>query len=390
MDKIRSISILGSTGSIGTQALQVIESNPGRFKVTALSAHRNHTLLFDQVRKYRPLFAGITAGEVEIPDDLKFCEWRFGPEALEMAAGEVPCDDVLLAVVGIAGLKGVMSARKSGKRVLLANKEALVAGGQLVMNACPHDEDNPGLIPVDSEHSAVFQCLLAARGNRFDKIILTASGGPFRSWTAEKIKTARLGDALKHPTWRMGKKITVDSASMFNKALEIIEAKWLFDAGVEQIEVLIHPESIIHSMVCFQDGAMMAQLGMPDMKVPIAYAMNYPERLVNHSPTLQLSKLGTMHFEAPDPCRFPALRLSYQALKAGGTACCTLNAANEMAAEAFISGKIGFWQIAGVVEETLSRLGTCPAGSLEDILEADGLARKMADKLISKVISEDT
>ncbi len=382
--KTRSISILGSTGSIGSQALQVVDRDPGRFKVSALCAHGNHALLFDQVRKYRPDMAGISSGEVPVPEDLRFCEWRFGAEALEAVAGEAPCEDVLVAVVGTAGLRSVLSARKSKKRVLLANKEALVAGGHLVMNACPHDKTDPTLIPVDSEHSAIFQCLLAARGNPCEKIILTASGGPFRSWTAERMRSATLSDALNHPTWRMGRKITVDSASMFNKALEIIEARWLFDAGPGQIEVLVHPESIIHSMVCFRDGAVLAQLGLPDMKVPIAFAMSYPERMLSDSPRLQLGQLGTMHFEAPDLARFPALRLSYEALHAGGAACCILNAANEVSAEAFLQGRIRFWQIAQIVEETLSRLGTRPAESLEDVLEADRAARSAAGSLISE------
>jgi len=386
--KTRSISILGSTGSIGSQALQVVDSNPGRFKISALCAHGNLALLFDQVRKYRPEMAGISSGEVPVPDDLRFCEWRFGPEALEAAAGEAPCQDVLVAVVGIAGLKSVLSARKSKKRVLLANKEALVAGGRLVMNICPHDEADPTLIPVDSEHSAIYQCLLAARDNPYEKIILTASGGPFRSWTAERMRSAALGDALNHPTWRMGRKITVDSASMFNKALEIIEARWLFDAEPGQIEVLVHPESIIHSMVCFRDGAVLAQLGLPDMKVPIAFAMSYPERLLSDGPRLQLGQMGTMHFEKPDLARFPALRLSYQALRAGGAACCILNAANEVSAEAFLQGRIGFRQIAEIVEATLSRLGTRPAESLDDVLDADMAARGTADRLISEGSTE--
>lgn len=385
----RSIAIIGSTGSIGTQALQVVDLMPDRFCVSALTAHSNSALLFRQVRKYRPKFAGLSGGEVEVPPDLRFCEWAFGGKALEMASGGVPCEDVLVSVVGMVGLRCVLAARNSGKRVLLANKEALVAGGALVMDLCPPDEANPGLIPVDSEHSAVYQCLLAARGNPYRSIILTASGGPFRTWTKEAIRNATLENALRHPTWTMGRKITVDSATMFNKALEIIEAKWLFHAAPEQIEVLVHPESIVHSMVVYADGAVLAQLGMPDMRAPIAYAMNYPHRLENGTPALHLGQMGTLHFEQPDTVRFPAIPLAYQALRAGGSACCVLNAANETAANAFLTGKARFRQIAPIVEETLNRVGTGTAGTLEIVLEADRMARFEAERLIGLHYAED-
>jgi 1-deoxy-D-xylulose-5-phosphate reductoisomerase len=385
----RRIAIIGSTGSIGTQALKVVDLQPERFEVTALTAHCNSVLLFEQVRKYRPAFAGLSGGEVQIPRDLRFCEWSFGNNALEMASGSIPCDDVLAAVVGMVGLRCVLAARRSGKRVLLANKEALVTGGQLVMDLCPPDEANPGLIPVDSEHSAVYQCLLAARGNTYRSIILTASGGPFRTWTANAIRNATLEDALRHPTWNMGRKITVDSATMFNKALEIIEAKWLFHAAPEQIEVLVHPESIVHSMVSFPDGAILAQLGVPDMRAPVSFAMNYPKRLDNGTPALHLDLLGTLHFEQPDNERFPAIPLAYQALWAGGTACCVLNAANEAAASAFLQGRARFRQIAPIVEETLNRMGTGAADTFEKVLEVDRAAREAAENLIQLHYAED-
>ncbi len=388
MNKPQRISILGSTGSIGTQALQVVDSHPGRFEVAALTGHGNHQLLFDQVWKYRPRMAGLTSREVPIPEELRFCEWFFGPEALERAARDVPCEDVLVSVVGMVGLQSVLSARQTGKRVLLASKEALVAGGRLVMNACPEDEADPSLIPVDSEHSAIYQCLLASNGNRFSSITLTASGGPFRTWTARQVREASLQDALRHPTWNMGRKITVDSATMFNKALEIIEARWLFNADTGQIKVLIHPESVIHSMVTFQDGAVLAQMGIPDMKVPIAFAMSYPERMPSQAPALQLEKMGTLHFEKPDRELFPALRLAFEALDAGGTACCTLNAANERAAGAFLEGRILFRQIAPIVEETLNRLGVRNDTDLDAVLEADADARTMADRLINERFAE--
>ncbi|HSK68626.1 MAG TPA: 1-deoxy-D-xylulose-5-phosphate reductoisomerase [Candidatus Limnocylindria bacterium] len=379
----RRVALLGSTGSIGTQALQVIALHPERFDVAALTAHSNRDLLFEQVRRFRPAFAALTAGETEIPEDLRFCEWGFGEDALVTAARDVPCDDVLVAVVGMAGLPSVLAARESGRRVLLANKEALVAGGGLVMDLCPPDEANPSLIPVDSEHSAVFQCLRAA-GTPYESITLTASGGPFRTWDAQQLATATLEDALRHPTWNMGRKITVDSATMFNKALEIIEAKWLFRAEPGQIDVLIHPESVIHSMVHFRDGATLAQMGVPDMRTPIAYALGFPGRPESGAGALRLGAMGTLRFEEPDPVRFPALRLAYEALAAGGTACCVLNAANEEAAGAFLGGSLRYTGVAAVVEETLGRVPSTKADSLENILRADTIARQAARRLIKE------
>ena len=372
----RGIAILGSTGSIGKQAIEVIGLHPDRFFVTALTAHKNADLLFEQVRALRPRLAALTGveGPVPIPDDLSFCEFRFGPKALEEAAREAEGEDVLAAVVGVAGLKAVMAARNVGKRVLLANKETLVAGGEMVMNACP-----PGaLLPVDSEHSAIFQCLQGAGPNQYEQILLTASGGPFRTWNKERIQTATVQQALGHPTWSMGAKITIDSASMFNKALEIIEAKWLFNARPEQIQVVVHPQSIVHSAVKFRDGAVIAQLGVPDMKLPILYAMTYPERLETGSKPLDLFEIGQLTFEKPDPEKFPALRMAYEALKAGGAACCVLNAANEEACYAFLRGEIPFGRIPQIVEAALQKHGSLPAKNLDDIDRADALARETA------------
>ena len=376
----RGIAILGSTGSIGRQALQVIALHPDRFFVTALTAHKNAALLFEQVRVFRPRLAALTGVEqpVDIPEDLSFCEFRFGAQALEAAAREAEGEDVLAAVVGMVGLQSVLAARSAGKRVLLANKETLVAGGELVMAACP-----PGtLLPVDSEHSAIFQCLQGAGPNRYDQILLTASGGPFRTWEKGRIENATVQQALGHPTWSMGAKITVDSASMFNKALEIIEARWLFDAKPEQIQVVVHPQSIVHSAVRFRDGAVIAQLGVPDMRLPILYAMTFPERLETGAPGLDLFALGQLTFERPDPDKFPALRMAYDALRQGGAACCVLNAANEVACCAFLAGRVPFGHIPRVVEETLNRHGALPARTLEDILRADALARETAGRLI--------
>ncbi len=386
MDRKR-VAILGSTGSIGTQALQVISRHPDKFDVVALTAHGNAETLFAQVRAFRPRFAALSAGEVPIPTDLRFCQWRFGPGALEEAARDVPADDVLVSVVGMAGLPAVLAARESGKRVLLANKEALVAGGRLVMDMCPRDSENPTLIPVDSEHSAIFQCLQAAR-TPYSRITLTASGGPFRTWNAESLKHATAHDALRHPTWNMGRKVTVDSATMFNKSLEIIEAKWLFGAEPRQIDVVIHPESIVHSLVHFKDGAALAQLGVPDMRAPISYALGFPQRIESGAGNLRLGALGTLRFEEPDSVRFPALRLAYETLEVGGTACCMINAANEVAAEEFIRGSLTYPRVAQIVEETLARVPVTSADSLGSVLAADANARAMARRLIKEGISE--
>lgn len=376
----RSLTILGSTGSIGTQALSLVKMHPERFRIAALSAHNNAELLFEQVRAFRPKMAGLTGGEVEIPEDLRFCDWSFGTDALKHLAGYAPADDVLVSVVGMVGLESVLAALQAGRRVLLANKEALVAGGELVMRHATHG-DHPNLLPVDSEHSAVFQCLENARGNAYDHITLTASGGPFRTWSAQDIAHATPQQALRHPNWAMGHKVTVDSATLFNKALEVIEARWLFNAQPAQIRVLIHPQSIIHSMVTFRDGAVLAQLGTPDMKVPILYAMAYPDRLPTGGAPLDLAALGSLTFEAPDPVRFPALRLVKEALSQCGAACCVLNAANEVAVHAFLNETLPFGAIAQVVEETLSHVGHLPADTLDHVLDADRLARQHAQAL---------
>ena len=377
---MRGIAILGSTGSIGRQAIDVIQLHPDRFFVTALTAHRNAALLFEQVRALRPRLAALTGSPrpVPVPEDLGFCEFRFGPQALSQVAREAEGQDVLAAVVGMVGLKAVLAAREAGKRVLLANKETLVAGGELVMEACPEGT----LLPVDSEHSAIFQCLQGAGPNPYRRILLTASGGPFRTWEKERMNTATVAQALGHPTWSMGAKITVDSASMFNKALEIIEAKWLFGARPEQIQVVVHPQSIVHSAVEFSDGAILAQLGAPDMKVPILYAMSYPQRLPTGGKALDLFEAGQLTFQRPDPEKFPALRMAYEALAQGGAACCVLNAANETACYAFLDEKIPFGRIPRIVEETLNRHGSLPAGSLEDVFRADALARETAGRLV--------
>jgi 1-deoxy-D-xylulose-5-phosphate reductoisomerase len=385
----RRLAILGSTGSIGTQALEVAALHADRFTVAALVAHRSEEALFAQVRRFRPVMAGLTDERftlADVPDDLRFCRWVFGPEALGEAASLPEADHVLVAVVGMCGLPSVLKALACGKRVLLANKEALVAGGKLVMEAARKAGEH-SLLPVDSEHSAIFQCLQGALGNPAQKIYLTCSGGPFRTWTKEDIDHATCAQALNHPTWSMGRKITVDSATLFNKALEMIEARHLFGVEPAQIQVLIHPQSVVHSAVGFADGAVIAQLGTPDMRLPILFAMAYPERLPTGGETLDFFALRGLTFEQPDPLRFPSLRLAEECLAAGGAACCVLNAANEVAVNRCLQSGGGNGMPVGriftVVEETLRRVGDLPADTLTQVLEADRLARETATALLN-------
>ena len=372
---MRSIAILGSTGSIGTQALDICRRHPDRYKVTALTARGSKEKLFEQVREFRPEIAGLTEGfdPAEIPADLKFCRFLAGKKALHTAAAESDADMVLVSIVGIAGLKGVMDALNAGKQVLLANKEALVTGGHLVTDLAR--KAGKPLLPVDSEHSAIFQCLQAGGDNKPVKILLTASGGPFRTWDKERIQKATKAEALKHPNWNMGAKITIDSASMFNKGLEIMEARWLFDMPEDKIEVVVHPQSIVHSAVVYKDGAVLAQLGEPDMRVPIGYAMAFPERIETGVQAPDLFKLGSLTFEKPDEEKFPALRLARECLRAGGAACTVFNGANEEAVAAFLREEIPFGEIAVRVERALEKLAGLPANCIEDIWRADQLAR---------------
>lgn len=384
----RKLAVLGSTGSIGTQALDVAARHAERFDVVAITAHSSREKLFEQVRAFRPQLAGLTDARLtisDVPDDLRFCRWVFGREALLEAAALETADDVLVSVVGMAGLESVLHALSHSKRVLLANKEALVAGGKLVMQAAQKAGEH-SLLPVDSEHSAIFQCLQGAGGNPIARIYLTCSGGPFRTWRKEDIDRATREQALKHPTWAMGQKITVDSATLFNKALEIIEAKHLFNVESAQVQVLIHPQSVVHSAVGFADGAVIAQLGTPDMRLPILYAMAYPERLPTGGAPLDFFSMKELTFERPDPVRFPSLRLAEESLVAGGAACCVLNAANEVAVGRFLQldggNPIPVGRIYAVVEETLQRVGNLPADTLPQVIEADRLAREVARKLL--------
>ncbi len=373
---MQSITILGSTGSIGTQCLQLVRLHPDRFRVAALTCNRNAELLFAQVREFRPGFACLVSPpeHLVIPEDLSFCQFAFGQDGLHTAARDIPADMVLVSIVGIAGLAGVLDALNAGRQVLLANKEALVTGGHLVTELA--GKAGKPLLPVDSEHSAIFQCLQGAAGNKPVSLLLTASGGPFRTWPRERIDRATRAEALNHPNWSMGAKITVDSASMFNKGLEIMEARWLFDMPGEKIRVVVHPQSIVHSAVEFADGAVIAQLGVPDMRVPIAYAMTYPERVATGGERLDLIRLASLTFEESDPVRFPSLRLAKECLNAGGAACTVFNGANEAAVAAFLRDEIPFGAIFTLVEDALSALPGLPADSIDDIYEADRRARR--------------
>ncbi len=371
--------ILGSTGSIGRSALSVAENLPNQIKIVALAAHSQWERLADQALRFRPSAVAIVDERAAGPlrDRLSLENYRpavlSGPDALDRLVREVSADFLLASVVGAAGLPSTLRAVERGMTIGLANKETLVVAGSLVApSAVRH---NATMIPVDSEHSAIFQAMHAGKHAEVDKVVLTASGGPFRTWTSDQIRKATLEDALKHPTWQMGPKITIDSATMMNKALEIIEAKWLFNIPPEQIEVVIHPESIIHSMVQFRDGSMMAQMGAPDMRTPIQYAMTYPDRLVGCAERLDLRTMQRMHFEPPNQDRFPALRLGYEVARRGGTAGAALNAANEAAVDAFRNNKLPFHEIVPCVEDVLTRHRFLDNPTLEQLMGVDEWAR---------------
>ena len=382
---MNTISILGSTGSIGRQTLDVAEQLG--LQVAALTANSNVERMEAQCRKFRPRLAVMTeeAAAKELAVRLQDTSVKVlaGTDALVDAAVIPEAETVVTAVVGMVGLKATLAAIREKKRIALANKETLVCAGELVMDEA--DRCGAEIVPVDSEHSAIFQCLQGAGGNQPVRLLLTASGGPFRTWTREQMQNATRAQALKHPNWSMGAKITIDSASMFNKALEIIEAHWLFDMPPEKIQVVVHPQSIVHSAVEFADGAVLAQLGVPDMRVPIAYAMTYPRRIPTGSKPLDLFSIGTLTFEPGDPVRFPALRLAGECLNAGGAACTILNGANEMAVAAFLRDEIPFGAISRIVEGTLEACGAMPADTLDDIFHADLEARRVAKEIAEKL-----
>ena len=377
-----NLAVLGATGSIGASTLDVAARHPDRYRLFALSANGSADALLELCRAHKPRYA-VLSGVAESRDlEKKFLAEKtqllFGARALEEIAAHPECDAVMAAIVGAAGLASTLAAARAGKRVLLANKEALVMTGPLMMAAAR--AGGAQVVPVDSEHNAVFQCF---SDKKFVKrIVLTASGGPFRTTPLEKLEGVTPDQACAHPNWVMGRKISVDSATMMNKALEVIEARWLFDLEPECIEVVIHPQSIIHSLVEYADGSMLAQLSNPDMRVPIAHALAYPERVASGAQPLDLSLVKNLSFERPDPARFPGLALAYAALRSGGTAPAALNAANEVAVEAFLARRLAFTGIGRVIETTLERCETRPAERLEAVLEADAQARRTAASLV--------
>jgi 1-deoxy-D-xylulose-5-phosphate reductoisomerase len=382
---MKRISVLGSTGSVGLQTMEVIRSNKDIFSLEAVTANSSIDLLEQQVREFRPKLAVIY-------DESKYTELKSrvgamtevatGIEGLIAAATIAESDTVVSAIVGIAGLIPTYHAITNKKNIALANKETLVAGGSLIMKKAK--ENNISILPVDSEHSAIFQSIGSNHKSQINKLILTASGGPFRTKTKEELNHVTLTDALNHPNWKMGKKITIDSATLMNKGLEVIEARWLFDVSADKIEVCVHPQSVIHSMVEYVDGSVIAQLGLPDMKLPIQYALTYPERLPMHGEKLDLTKYGTLTFEKPDTEKFPSLKLAYDALAAGDSACITINGANEAAVELFLNNKISFMDIPRLITSVLEKHETVNNPTLEEIIEIDKWARSLTNELYKK------
>lgn len=383
-EKKRKIAILGSTGSIGTQALDVISKHPGRFEAYALTANNQVELLIEQARRFLPEIVVIAneskhALVKDALSDLPIKVWA-GSEAICQVVQSEPIDVVLTAMVGFSGLKPTIEAVKAGKTIALANKETLVVAGELITSlALKH---RTPILPVDSEHSAIFQCLNGEGHNRIAKIILTASGGPFRTFSKEKLANVTKAQALNHPNWNMGAKVTIDSSTLMNKGFEMIEAKWLFDVHPSEIEVVVHPQSIIHSMVQFEDSSVMAQLGQPDMRVPIQYALSYPERLPLNVKPLDFTELATLTFEKPDTDKFRNLAFAYQAVEKGGNMPCILNAANEIAVASFLQEKTGYLQMSEIIEKTMQSVSFVNNPSLEDYLQTDKEARRYASQII--------
>ena len=381
--KKRQLAILGSTGSIGTQALEVVSEHSDLFEVYALTANNQVDLLINQARKYMPEVV-VIANERKYPElkealeDLPIKVWA-GADAIAQMVQSEPIDMVLTAMVGYSGLRPTISAIKAGKAIALANKETLVVAGELIMKLAA--EHKVPILPVDSEHSAIFQCLTGAYDNSIEKIFLTASGGPFRRKTLEELATVTKAQALRHPNWTMGAKITIDSASMMNKGFEMIEAKWLFDVTPDQVQVVVHPQSVIHSMVQFEDGAVIAQLGIPDMKLPIAYAFSFPTRMRSMAPRLDFNQYSTLTFEEPDMERFRNLAFAFEAARQGGNMPCILNAANEVVVAAFLQDRIGFLQMSDVIERTMRKASFIVNPSYEDYVATDTEARRLAAEL---------
>lgn len=384
MQQKKGIAILGSTGSIGTQALEVLEQYPNYFDLQVITANRNADLLIEQAKKHHP--NTVVIADESLYEKVKDALWDddihvyAGADALSQVVSSNEVHTVLTAMVGYSGLKPTIAAIEAKKTIALANKETLVVAGELIKKMAL--ENNVAIYPVDSEHSAIFQCLTGEFQNPIEKIYLTASGGPFRGFTTEQLQSVTRAQALKHPNWSMGAKITIDSASMMNKGLEVIEAKWLFDLRPDQVDVIVHPQSIVHSLVQFEDGSMKAQWGLPDMKLPIQYAITYPDRFPTKFERFNFMDYPELTFEKPDPKTFRNLQLAYDAMDAGGTMPCALNAANEIAVQAFLEEKISFLQIAEINEKTMHAAATKGTPGLEDFVAIDSEARAFAKGLI--------
>ena len=382
----KQIAILGSTGSIGTQALEVIDDNSSLFEAYALTANNQVDLLIEQARKYKPEVVAIAneAHYTKLKSALSDLPVKVfaGDNAIAQIAEMEPVDIVLTAMVGYSGLKPTIHAVKAGKKIALANKETLVVAGELICDLVA--KHNSAILPVDSEHSAIFQCLVGEGNNPVEKIILTASGGPFRTKSISELEHVTSAQALKHPNWDMGAKITIDSASMMNKGFEVIEAKWLFGVAPEQIDVVVHPQSIIHSMVQFADSSIKAQMGLPDMKLPIQYAFTYPERLKTNFPRLDFNICSQFTFERPDLERFRNLAFAFYAMEKGGNMPCILNAANEVVVAAFLKDKIGFLQMSDIIENVMAKVTFIAKPGYEDYVATDAHVRDLTNNLIVK------
>ncbi len=385
---MKDLCVLGSTGSIGTQTLDIIRNAPEEFRAVSLTAGRNIELFRKQLEEFRPRYAAVAEMKdaVELAKEFPKTAFGFGMNGLVTAASIVPCAMVVNSLLGMMGIRPTYEAVRAGRDIAFANKETLVAAGSLIMPLVK--EKGVNFLPVDSEHSAIFQSLQGAAGNPVKRILLTASGGPFRGYTRERLEKVTLAQALKHPNWSMGAKITVDSATMMNKGLEIIEASWLFDVPPENIKVLVHPESALHSAVEFEDGSIIGQMGAPDMHIPIAYALSWPKRVKGAGRTLDLAALGTLRFEEPDPEVFRCLALAYRAIEAGGSCPCCMNAANEEAVAAFLAEKISFVQIADVVEACLDSHVPEELASVDQIEDLEKRVREKARSVIGNMMNE--
>lgn len=387
MREKKNIGVLGSTGSIGTQTLDIIAEYPELFRASVLTARRQWQLLAEQALKHRPDI--VVIGDEKYYEPLREAlkgsgiEVAAGAKAIEEAAAYTKTDTVVTAMVGYSGLLPTISAIKAGKTIALSNKETLVVAGELITSLC--SEYGVKIVPVDSEHSAIFQCLVGENREEMRKIILTASGGPFRKLSKEELNYVTPADALKHPNWDMGAKVTIDSASMMNKGFEMIEARWLFNCTPEQIEVAVHPQSIVHSMVEYRDGSVKAQLGVPDMHTPIRYALSYPTRLHTEARPMRLEDYATLTFERPDLDKFPLLAYAFDAIKAGGTMPCILNAANEIAVQAFLENRIRFTDMSRIAKETMNVTPWSATPDLETLIATNSEARKIAENFLKSL-----